>query len=416
LNILYLNHYAGGPAYGMEYRCHYLAREWVRAGHRVTIVGASHSHVRSRQPATQGPFTRETVDGVDFVWCRTPAYKGNGVGRVINIVAFLRRLTQWRQWLRFTPDVVIASSTYPADIGPARRIARQHAATLVWEVHDLWPLSPMELGGMSRWHPFIWWMQRAEDAACRSAEVVVSMLPKADQHLREHGMATGKFVHIPNGIDPAEWLGEPVPLPAPHAAALRAARVQGHLVVAYAGAHGLANALDTLLDAAALARDEPVTWLLVGGGPAKAGLQRRVATEGLARVVLLDAVPKRTIPSLLAAMDVLYIGLRREPLFRFGISPNKLMDYMMAARPVVCAIDAGNDIVGEAGCGLTIAPEDPQALLAAVRWMQQATPTERERMGRAGRRHVEQRHLYPVLADRFLRALPGGQSQAARAA
>lgn len=408
MNILYLNHYAGGPAYGMEYRCHYLAREWVRAGHRVTIVGASQSHVRSRQPAMAGPFTRETVDGVDFVWCRTPAYRGNGVGRVINIVAFLRRLGQWRQWLRFAPDVVIASSTYPADIGPARRIARKHGATLVWEVHDLWPLSPMELGGMARRHPFIMWMQRAEDSACRDADVVVSMLPKADQHLREHGMAAEKFVYVPNGIDPAEWAGEPVVLPEPHAAALRAARAQGHLVVAYAGAHGLANALDTLLDAAALARDEPITWLLVGDGPAKAALQRRVAAEGLARVVLLDAVPKSGIPSLLAAMDVLYIGLRREPLFRFGISPNKLMDYMMAARPVVCAIDAGNDIVGEAGCGLTIAPEDPQELLAAVRRMRTTPPAERERMGQAGRRHVEQHHLYPVLAERFLRALPGG--------
>ena len=64
MNILYINHYAGGPAYGMEYRCHYLAREWVRAGHRVSIVGASQSHLRSRQPAVPGRFARETVDGV----------------------------------------------------------------------------------------------------------------------------------------------------------------------------------------------------------------------------------------------------------------------------------------------------------------------------------------------------------------
>ena len=97
MNILYINHYAGGPSYGMEYRPYYLAREWVRAGHSVTIVAASQSHVRSKQPAVSSRFTIECVDGVNFVWCETPKYQGNGVGRVRNIATFLLRLSQWRQ-------------------------------------------------------------------------------------------------------------------------------------------------------------------------------------------------------------------------------------------------------------------------------------------------------------------------------
>ena len=391
----------------MEYRPYYLAREWVRAGHRVTIVAASHSHVRSQQPHMTGRFTTEMVEGVRFVWCATPGYRGNGVGRVLNIVAFLHRLGQWRQWLDAKPDVVIASSTYPADIGAARRLAHRHGATLVWEVHDLWPLSPIELGGMSPRHPFILWMQRAENVACWSSDVVVSMLPKADLHLREHGMAPGKFVYVPNGIDPAEWVsdGDSIGLPAPHAAAIRAARDAGRMLVAYAGAHGVANALGSMLDAAALSRDESVTWLLVGGGTEKAALQRRVTTEGLANVVMLDPVPKAAIPALLGAMDVLYVGLQSEPLFRFGISPNKLMDYMMAARPVICAIAAGNDPVTDAGCGQTIAPEDPAALAAAVARMCRLTTEVRERLGQAGRAYVQRHHAYPVLALRFLDAV-----------
>lgn len=406
MNILYINHYAGGPAYGMEYRPYYLAREWVRAGHQVTIVAASQSHVRSRQPDATQPFTHEQIDGIDFVWCATPSYRGNGVGRVLNIVAFLRRLRQWRNWLRFKPDVVIASSTYPADIGPARRIARSHGATLVWEVHDLWPLSPIELGGMSRRHPFILWMQREEDNACRHADLVVSMLPKADAHLREHGMVADKFVYVPNGIDPDEWASEPaVMLPAAHASAIAVARSRGDLLVAYAGAHGVANALGSLLDAAKLCRDDPVTWLLVGSGPEKEMLQRRVRDERLERVVMLDPVPKAVIPHLLRSMDVLYIGLQSEPLFRFGISPNKLMDYMMAARPILCAIEAGNDPVSEAGCGQTIKPEDPTSLAEAVRHMCALPASERASLGRAGRAYVEVHHVYPVLASRFLTAV-----------
>ena len=414
MNILYINHYAGGPAYGMEYRPFYLAREWVRAGHSVTIVAASQSHVRARQPATSGRFTREAVDGVDFVWCATPAYRGNGVGRVVNILAFLRRLAAWRQWLDAKPDVVIASSTYPADFGPARRIARQHGATLVWEVHDLWPLSPIELGGMPRWHPFIVWMQRCEDAACDGADLVVSLLPKACAHLREHGMAADKFVHVPNGIDPGEWSDDPVALPAQHAAAIAAARERGDMLVAYTGAHGVANALGTLLDAAALLRDEPIQWLLIGSGPEKAALAARVRTQRLDKVALLDPVPKAAIPALLGAMDVLYLGLQSEPLFRFGISPNKLMDYMMAARPVICAIAAGNDPVGDAGCGETIAPEDPQALAAAVQRLRAMPAEARARLGRAGRAYIEANHTYPVLARNFLDAVSERRSHAPR--
>lgn len=410
MNILYINHYAGGPAYGMEYRPYYLSREWVRAGHRVTIVAASQSHVRDRQPAMQGRFTRERIDGIDHVWCQTPAYQGNGVGRVVNIVSFLRRLGQWRQWLVDRPDVVIASSTYPADIAPARRIARRHGATLVWEVHDLWPLSPIELGGMSRRHPFILWMQHAEDAACRDADLVVSMLPHADSHLVGRGMSPSKFVHVANGIDPAEWavagdLPGEMPLPGQHHDAISHARARGHLLVAYTGAHGVANALDTMLDAAAIARDRAITWLLIGGGPEKARLRRRVADEDLSNVKMLDPVPKAMIPALLRRMDLLYIGLQSEPLFRFGISPNKLMDYMMAGRPVVCAIAAGNDPVGSAGCGLTIAPEDPQALAEAVVRLGALPAEQRDSLGRAGRAYAEAHHVYPVLAQRFLAAV-----------
>ena len=406
MNILLINHYAGSPKHGMEYRPFYMAREWARTGHRVVVAAASYSHVRTTQPTVRGPYAREAIDGVEFVWCKTPSYRGNGMGRALNIATFLLRLRQWKQWLDIKPDVVIASSTYPADIGPSRRIAGMEQATLVWEVHDLWPLSPIELGGMSRANPFIIWMQIAENTACRCADVVVSMLPMAAAHLRDHGMASYKFAYVPNGIDPTEWTDDSrSALPRNHSEAIAAARSRGHIVVAYAGAHGLANDLDTLLDAAAMSRDEPITWLLVGSGPEKPALARRVVDERLGNVTLLDPVSKAAIPDLLRAMDVLYLGLKSEPLFRFGISPNKLMDYMMAGRPVVCAIAAGNDPVGEAGCGITVQPGNPDAIARAVRQLAVLSPEQRDGMGLRGRAYALERHTYPVLARKFIEAI-----------
>jgi glycosyltransferase involved in cell wall biosynthesis len=405
MNIVYLNHYAGSPALGMEFRPYYLAREWVRAGHRVTMLAADFSHVRVRQPAAGD----ELIDGIAYRWYATPPYQGNGVGRVKNIAAFLRGV--WRDTPRLLaearPDAVIASSTYPMDIWVARRMARRAGAVLVHEVHDLWPLSPIELSGMSRRHPFIVLCQAAEDAACRDADVVVSMLPKVHEHLASRGLDLKRLHIVPNGITPDEWVGEPAPLRDDVAQALARARAAGHTVVGYAGSMGLPNALDVLLDAAVRLRGEPVSIVMVGSGHERDRLAARISAVGLHRVQMLPPIPKAQVRAFLAAIDIAYIGWQRTPIYRFGIAPNKLMDYMMAGCAVLHSVEAGNDPVADSGCGLTVAPEDPQAVADGLRKLAALPAGERRTMGERGRAYVLAHHTYPVLAARFLDAVKG---------
>ena len=407
MNILLINHYAGTPALGMEFRPYYLAREWVRLGHQVQIVAADFSHVRARQPAAGD----ELIDGIAYRWLSTPRYQGNGLGRVRNIWAFLRALwADTAHWARvFKPDVVIASSTYPMDIWVARRIARRAGAKLVYEVHDLWPLSPIELSGMSPLHPFIRLVQAAENAAYRDADVVVSMLPKVHDHMAAHGLNLRKLRIVPNGISLDDWQAAPPPLREDIAKLLAAARERGCLVVGYAGSMGLPNALDTLLDAASALRGLALCFVLVGDGHEKARLVQRVADEQLHHVRLFEPIPKAMIPSFLAAIDVAYIGWQRVPIYRFGIAPNKLMDYMMAAVPVLHGVEAGNDPVAEAGCGLTVAPESPEAVVQGLRRLAALSVEERRAMGARGREFVTAHHSYAVLAQRFIDALQGAR-------
>lgn len=402
MNILYLNHYAGSPALGMEYRPYYLAREWVRAGHRVRMVAASFSHVRARQPAPG----RALIDGIDYDWVATPAYRGNGVGRLRNIAVFLARVAARARALvaQTRPDVVIASSTYPMDIWVARRLARLAGAVLVFEVHDLWPLSPIELSGMSPRHPFALLCGRAEKTAYRDADLVVSMLPKVHAHMAGRGLDLDRLVIVPNGIAPDDWAGEPPPLRADVAAVIARARAAGHAVVGHAGSMGLPNALDTLLDAAGRLRDAPLSLVLVGDGHERERLVRRIADEGLAQVHWLPPIPKAEVPAFLRALDVAYIGWQRVPIYRFGIAPNKLMDYMMAGCPVLHSVEAGNDPVADARCGLTVPPEDPQAVADGLRRLLALDAGERRAMGERGRAFVQAEHTYPVLARRFLDA------------
>jgi glycosyltransferase involved in cell wall biosynthesis len=410
LNILLINHYAGSVRHGMEYRPYYLAREWVRLGHRVRIVASSTSHVRTRAP-DMGGRTRldETIDGIEYTWFSTPPYRGNGMGRVRNIGAFVACLyREGRQLVReVKPDIVIASSTYPLDIFPAHRIARLAGARLLYEVHDLWPLSPMELGGFSKWHPFIMLLQAGENFACRRADAVVSMLPKVREHLEAHGMAPHKLHIVPNGIDPGEWLGAFETLPPELDRALADLRARGRFIVGYAGGHSISNAMDTLIETAALLRGHPVDFVLVGSGTEKPALQRQASQLGLDNVHFFPPVAKRQMPALLRRFDVSYIGWRRQPLYRFGIAANKLIDYLMAGVPVLHGAEVGNDPVAEAGCGLTVAPEDPQALADGVLALMALAPSQRAALGQRGRDYALANHTYPVLGQRFLNACAG---------
>ncbi len=403
MNILLINHYAGNPALGMEYRPYYLAREWVRLGHRVMIVAASYSHYRARQPAPGD----DTVDGITYRWLPTPAYTGNGWARMRNVLSFLSQL--WTQAPEMAaalrPDMVISSSTYPLDTWVARRIAQLAGARLVHEVHDLWPLSPVELSGMSPWHPFALICQSAEDAAYRHSDAVVSMLPKVHAHMARRGLDLKKLTIVPNGISPEEWSGPPEPLRADVEQTLDSARRAGAVVVGYAGSMGRPNALDVLLDAARLLADRPLRFVLVGDGHERERLAARIGAQGLSQVALLAPIPKAQVPAFLAGIDIAYLGWQRQPLYRFGIAPNKLMDYMMAARPVLHSVEAGNDPVAESGCGLTVAPESAEAVARGLRQLAALSPRERRQFGERGRAYVLQHHAYPVLARQFLAAL-----------
>ena len=371
--------------------------------------------MRTRQPSAASVHSGDTIDGIEYQWLPTPVYSGNSSARAINIVTFAGKLLAASKRLArdFQPDLVIASSTHPFDIYGARRIARLAGARFIFEIHDLWPLSPIEIGGMSPYHPFILAIGAAEQRALKKADRVISILPLTKTYLVKRGMAPEKFAHVPNGIDVNEWEGPQQPLPAPHAETLEQLKNRGKFLIGYAGAHGIANQLSNVLKAASRSRDPQVHFVLVGHGPDKAGLIAERDRLGLTNVTFLDPVPKTAIPSLLSRFDILYFAMKKEKLYRFGISLNKLMDYMMAGKPIIQAVVAGNDPVKDAGCGMTIPPEDPQALLDAISLLKELDRRKADTMGLQGRAYALAHHDYRVLAKQFLNTAAGTQRPSA---
>ena len=142
MNILYIEHYASPDDWGMEHRPFRFARRWIAMGHRVLIIAASFTHLRSRNPEVDGPFCRMEWEGVPFLFVRTPRYEGNGRKRCGNILAFLYGIDRFYEKMTgsLSPDVILVGSTYLLDFYPARRIARRCHSGLIYELHDLWPM------------------------------------------------------------------------------------------------------------------------------------------------------------------------------------------------------------------------------------------------------------------------------------
>ena len=185
----------------------------------------------------------------------------------------------------------------------------------------------------------------------------------------------------------------------------------GEFVAMYAGAHGIPNGLDTLIQAAVIVQaaeqergsgsDRPLRVVLIGDGKEKGSLKRLAHELGATNVSFRDPVAKSEIPALLRAADVLVLTLVSSPVFKDGISPNKLFDYMASARPVVMSVDTPLDPVRESGAGLTVPPGDPVALAGALMSLRDAPLAERTEMGLRGRRYIEQRHDLTRLAAQY---------------
>jgi glycosyltransferase involved in cell wall biosynthesis len=393
--VWFVNQYAGSESHGMEFRHFFLAKKLLERGHRVIVVSGSYSHLYSRPPSIRGNYTFESVDGVDYWWIRVPRYRRPiSAGRVWNMAVFAMRLAAFPTKRLPTPDVIVVSSPSIFPVMTGRRWARRFAARFIFEVRDLWPLTLVELASPSPRNPLVVAMQWLEDYGLRTADRVVSVLPCAEEYMVERGMRREKFVYIPNGIDASATADRSEP-DGPTA-------MRNHFVVGFVGSLTYANALESLLRAAALLRDESIHILIAGAGNQREELAR--LARQLPNVTFVDAVPKHEVQALVRSFDACYLGMkRRDSLYRFGVSPNKLFEYMLAGRPVIWAIESGNRPVDEAQCGISVEAEDPESIADGIRRLSALPPADLRRLGENGRQYVLRHHEYSQLADDYER-------------
>ena len=387
-NIWIINQYAGSSKHGMTFRSFFLAKEFNK-NHNVRIFSASFSHVMTKPPKINKAVTHESIEGVNFTWLKVPVYyKSKSIKRVLSMFHFLFRLLTLNTTDFEKPDIIIVSSPSPLPIFSAYLWSKKYNAKLIFEVRDIWPLSIIEIGRVSKLNPLIVLFQLTENFAYRVTNYVVSVLPKAFDHMKFHGLTKEKFVYIPNGIEINNQLFSKES----HSTTFR---------IGYAGTFGLANALNFLLLAAELTKNIDVEYHLMGSGPEKKNLEEHVKNLGLSNVFFHDAVLKNRVKKFLDNMHVLYIGCRKKELYKFGISPNKIFDYMLSEKPIIHSVDAGNDPVADAKAGISVRPENPELIAQAVLKLYNMSEDERKLMGENGRKYVEKHHSYQQLAKQY---------------
>lgn len=385
--LLWVNHFAGSPTRGRGLRHFEIGRELISLGWNVTVAAAQKVDNRSHH-FTLGLVEEESIDEVEFRWLG---------------ILFDQRLSQWKRpfnWLTFThgfrqwarrsgaADLVIGSSPHLFAAWAAERHARRLGVPFVLEVRDLWPESLVAGGGSKG--PAYHALNRLALYLYAKAVRIIVLAEGTAEYLVRRGIPKHKILFVPNGVD-VERFPE-----------INRPRRES-FTVTYAGAHGPANGLETVLEAAAILRDHPaICFHLIGSGPIKMKLIEDAQRRGLTNVRFDDPVPAYQVPEVLGESDAGLMVLRDSPLFSFGVSPNKLFDYLAAGLPVVCNVPGEvADLLGKSGGGIQAVDASPEALVSGVLELYGRRHEERLAMGREARAWVSRERNRRVLAERL---------------
>jgi glycosyltransferase involved in cell wall biosynthesis len=321
-----------------------------------------------------------SIERVPFHFVEVPTYRGNGLGRLRNILAFNRRvpaaLFEAARTTGEKPDLIIGSSPQPFAWPAVVAAARSMGSAFIPEVRDLWPESLLQLSGLAPWHPMVMWSRHAERIALDSAVALMSPLAGIAEAMRGRCRSTLHCLVVPNGVS---LDGEAVPSLEPDLAALiDEATSQGRRVLLYAGAMGIPNALDQFIEA--LER-LPAEWrkrisvLMVGDGTERERLELR-ACEAHLPMHFAGQRTQEQVRALCRACDAGFVGWLDRPLYRFGTASQKRALMLGEGLPLVHATSGGHSDEQAAGTGWTARAGDAKGIEEAIRSFLSTSPAQ----------------------------------------
>lgn len=401
MDIWLINHYAVPPKYYPLARPTNFAKYLMAMGHTVTIFAASTVHNSNMNLITDGaPWRDEVVDGVHYVYIRCMDYQGNGLKRIYNICEFAWKLPGvCRKFPR--PDAIVATSMPPTSCAIGIHLARKYGCRGVAEIADLWPESIVAYGIAGPRNPAVLALRRLEKWIYEKADDVVFTCEGGYDYIVEQGwegkIPRAKVHYINNGVDlaafdenRARYTVQDPDLEDPSV-----------FKVIYTGSIRKVNHLGLLLNAAKEVTDLRVKFLIWGDGDQRAALEQRVREEEISNVVFKGKVEKKYIPSIVSRADINLAHNDPSPLFRFGISFNKLFDYLAAGKPVLCDFPCPYNPAIQCGAGISVDAPSSGKIAAAVESMS-ALPQETYQQYCSAARAAAEKYDFRVLTQKLL--------------
>lgn len=406
MRIWIFNHYATSPSVPGGSRHYSLAKNLVNSGHEVIVFAASfhyNNYVETQEYSDEKSWKEEYIDGVRFIWFKTFPYQENSWKRYVNIIDYSLKIRNFNYNLFEKPDVIIGSSFHLFAPWIAKGIAKKYNVPFVSEIRDFWPETLRALGGKP-YHPLILLMSYMEKVIYKASSRIIVLFPKAHEYILQLnlGIPRKQIVRISNGVDCKSITGEYIPLPSSGELDFMQ-RADKTLKVLNAGSLGNVYCLDQLLEAMKILQDKQaaVHLYLVGNGVKEKELKEQAKELNLKNVSFHAPISKKLIPSLLANADVLYASVMDSPLYKWGMSLNKIHEYLAAAKPIVFGYNQRENPVEESKCGFTIPPNNPKVIAETFLKLMNMTEEERMDLGKRGRECAENEYDFIQLSKKL---------------
>ena len=332
--IWLINHYAVPAKYYPLIRTANFAKYLMRFGYEVIVFSASSVHNGAINLSTnEKSFQEETVDGIHHVYVRCHSYRGNGLERIYNMFEFAFRLEGVCN--KFPkPDMILSSSATPLACKAGLQIAKKYKVRAVAEIVDLWPESFVAYGLVSKSNPLLMPMYLFEKKMYEFADDIIFSFEGGYDYIKERGwekdIPRHKVHYINNGVDLEAFdynkehyqIGD------------EDLQNEEIFKVVYTGSIRRVNNVGKLLDVAKRIHNQRIKFLIWGKGDELASLERRVKAESIQNVVFKGYADKIYIPYITSCADLNILHSESSAVLRFGISLNKMFDYMAAGKPI----------------------------------------------------------------------------------
>jgi glycosyltransferase involved in cell wall biosynthesis len=398
MNIWMISKYASPPGYGTGLRFFYLTKEFGLLGHNTILFTSDANHYGPNFPKTDKIVNEEVIDNTKIIWYKTKKYKKT---------ASIERVLSWLdfEWKLFThnkdnldkPDVVVISSLSIFTIVYGYYLKKKYNAFLVFEIRDIWPLTMTEEAGFKWYHPMVLLIGWFEKFGYKHADLVVGTMPKLGNHVKEILGYERPSHCCPIGFYPKDYENLEI-----EENPFDSIFPKGKKIIGYAGSMGITNALESYIECIELLdKENPnIHFMMVGSGDFKAKFEEKLSK--CSNVTFLPRIKQSEVKYFLAKCDILFLSTQDSKVWDYGQSMNKVVEYMLAAKPILARYSGYPSMINEADCGIFVDTNSTEDMKTAILSMVNLSDPELKELGLKGRKWIYDNRTYTKLALDYL--------------